>query len=247
MYSEELENLMEIALADGELTEKRKQILFKRAQSEGIDLDEFEMVLDARLLKIQKEKGASVPQNEILTTPLAPQSNKYGEIQKCPACGATHVAGSAVCPECGYAFSTTGATKSSQLLYDMLMNASKDVRSSRSTKKNSLLKGGVFGLIYGDHSDDYDEVNEIRSRKMDIIQNFPVPNNREDLFDFLTSIQPKANPRGPQDGIHRGNENLSYYYWLLYSNCINKAKVSFEKDPSFASFFEFFVRNGGKL
>lgn len=56
MYNEELELLIEAALADGELTEKEKQILFKKAQSFGIDLDEFEMVLDARLLKKKKEE-----------------------------------------------------------------------------------------------------------------------------------------------------------------------------------------------
>ena len=45
MYSEELENLIEAALADGELTEKEKQILFKKAQGYGIDLDEFVRII----------------------------------------------------------------------------------------------------------------------------------------------------------------------------------------------------------
>lgn len=53
MYNEELEYLIDAALADGILTEKEKQILFKRAQAMGIDLDEFEMVLDARLVKMK--------------------------------------------------------------------------------------------------------------------------------------------------------------------------------------------------
>ena len=54
MYSEELENLVSAALADGELTEKEKQILFKKAESMGIDLDEFEMVLNAKLFEAKK-------------------------------------------------------------------------------------------------------------------------------------------------------------------------------------------------
>ncbi len=45
MYNEQIESLISAALADGVLTEKEKQILFKRAESMGIDLDEFEMVL----------------------------------------------------------------------------------------------------------------------------------------------------------------------------------------------------------
>ena len=47
MYNEQIEQLISVALADGTLTEKEKQILFKKAQSMRIDLDEFEMVLDA--------------------------------------------------------------------------------------------------------------------------------------------------------------------------------------------------------
>ena len=55
MYNEELENLIEAALEDGVLTAKEKQVLLKKAQSMGIDPDEFEIVLDARLVKIKKE------------------------------------------------------------------------------------------------------------------------------------------------------------------------------------------------
>jgi hypothetical protein len=38
MYNEKIENLINFALADGELTEKEKQILFKKAEEAGIDL-----------------------------------------------------------------------------------------------------------------------------------------------------------------------------------------------------------------
>jgi hypothetical protein len=54
MYSEKLENLITHALADGVLTDKKKQILFRNAEAEGIELDEFEMVLDARLYERQQ-------------------------------------------------------------------------------------------------------------------------------------------------------------------------------------------------
>jgi hypothetical protein len=49
MYSEKLEKLIEYALADGVLTEKERQALNKAAEAEGVDLDEFEVVLEARL------------------------------------------------------------------------------------------------------------------------------------------------------------------------------------------------------
>ena len=60
LYSEKIEGLIDAALADGVLTEKEKQILFKKAQAEGIDLDEFEMVLDARLVELEKKRKAVI-------------------------------------------------------------------------------------------------------------------------------------------------------------------------------------------
>ena len=81
MYNEKLEELIDAALADGVLTEKEKQVLFKKAQEMGIDLDEFEMVLDSRLVKIKKSEEEKAQSS-------APKSNKLGDVKKCPACGA---------------------------------------------------------------------------------------------------------------------------------------------------------------
>ena len=53
-YDEELENLINIALSDGSLTEKKRQILYRKAQTLGIDLDEFEIVLNARIYNLTK-------------------------------------------------------------------------------------------------------------------------------------------------------------------------------------------------
>jgi hypothetical protein len=63
MYSEKLEKLIELAFADGVLTDKKKQVLLKNAQVEGIDLDEFEMVLDARVYERQQNNSAVVEQS----------------------------------------------------------------------------------------------------------------------------------------------------------------------------------------
>lgn len=94
MYNEQLENLIDAALADGVLTEKEKQILFKKAQAMDIDLDEFEMVLDARLVELKKKEAREAEQYQIemekakAAQKSAPKSNKYGDIRKCPSCGA---------------------------------------------------------------------------------------------------------------------------------------------------------------
>lgn len=116
MYNEQIEMLINAALADGVLTEKEKQVLFKKAQSMGIDLDEFEMVLDARLVEIQKAAKEKADQS-------APKSNKYGDVRKCPVCGAIVQAYLAKCPECGFEFSNVDANLSSQKLAAEVKNA----------------------------------------------------------------------------------------------------------------------------
>jgi ribosomal protein L32 len=98
MYNEKIEQLINAALADGVLTEKEKQVLFKKAHELGIDLDEFEMVLDAKLYKAQeaeKERRAKA----------APKSDKYADVKKCPACGSIIPPNTKVCPGCGMVFS----------------------------------------------------------------------------------------------------------------------------------------------
>lgn len=115
-YDQELENLIEFALADGELTDKEKHVLFKKAQSKGIDLDEFEMVLNARIYKMKQQQNP--PQT-------APKSNKHGEIKKCPACGALVQSYQGVCNVCGYAFENIEANASVQKLSEKLAKAGK--------------------------------------------------------------------------------------------------------------------------
>lgn len=113
MYNEQIEQLISAALADGVLTEKEKQILFKKAQSMGIDLDEFEMVLDARLVELAKAEQAKAEVS-------APKSNKLGDVKKCPACGAMVQSFQGVCPECGFAFEGIDANSAVKELSNLL-------------------------------------------------------------------------------------------------------------------------------
>ena len=91
MYNEQLEKLIDIALMDGEITEKEKQILFKKAELLGIDVDEFEMVLDAKL-------------NNTLKANTTKANAAKEAVQKCPSCGEIVSGLSRVCSSCGFVF-----------------------------------------------------------------------------------------------------------------------------------------------
>jgi hypothetical protein len=90
MYNEQIEKLIEISLMDGELTEDDKKILFKKAESFGIDLDEFQMYLNKRIHQV-KEKN-----------------NIKELVQKCPNCGEPISGLNKVCSACGYILNGSG-------------------------------------------------------------------------------------------------------------------------------------------
>ncbi|MBU3714771.1 MAG: hypothetical protein FGM46_07460, partial [Ferruginibacter sp.] len=111
MYNEQLEKLIEMALIDGELSEKEKQILFKKAESFGVALDEFEMVLQAKMFEKQK---SNKPDS------ASPKSDKIGDVKKCPACGAIAQSFTTKCSDCGTEFRSVEASKNITKFFDKL-------------------------------------------------------------------------------------------------------------------------------
>ena len=185
MYNKELEELIDAALEDGVLTEKEKQVLFKRAQSMGIDLDEFEMVLDARLVKLQKEEKAKAQVS-------APKSDKYGDVKKCPSCGAIVQTFRGVCPECGYAFEGVAANSSSQKLAEKIDAIMKEtsIKTDEAMSKNNY---GIFGTLMERAETRAEKAEESGKKRIrEIIKNFPIPNTKSDLMEFIITMKTKS-------------------------------------------------------
>jgi hypothetical protein len=181
MYNEKIESLINFALADGELTEKEKQILFKKAEEAGIDLDEFEMVLDAKL----HEKQQNIKKVEITAT-AAPKSDKLGDIKKCPACGAMIGAFKALCSDCGHEFRNIESASSVQRLYQELIRVEEDERNRPKPIPTGIKS--LQSLIQGDR-DPMEEINlakRINQRKSSIVAMFPIPNAKEDIIEFMS-------------------------------------------------------------
>lgn len=234
MFSKELEEVIDAALADGVITDKERAVLHKRAQVEGVDPDELDIVIDGRLAKAKKETDWLKP-----APPQNLMNQKHGNVLKCPSCGAQVISGSAVCPECGFAFINVTANSSVERLQEKLDEFN---RRQEQRADNRSITGGLahnIGRIYG--------MDGTLKHKMDIISTFPVPNTRGDLLEFLTMLQAKADATGPKNGMNMSHEeNLSYAYWLLYTNCINKAKISFSKDKDFEPYFSAYDANLAK-
>lgn len=175
IYGNYMEHLIDMALADGELTEKEKQVLFKKAEANGIDLDEFEMVLDARLYEKQKAMQAPQP---VSVGGATPNSNKLGDVKKCPSCGAIIESFITRCPDCGHELNGIGVVSSFNALVTKLEEFDK-----KNTGNQFL--NNMFGM----------EQRRIQQKKQ-IIANYPIPTSREDILEFLSMGVPLAQKRG---------------------------------------------------
>lgn len=184
MYNEQLEKLIEMALMDGELTEKEKQVLFKKAEAMGVDLDEFEMVLEAKLY----EKTQAM--NQETQAKAAPKSDKFGDVKKCPSCGAIVQSFQTRCPDCGHEFSGIEANASIDKLFKMLNEVENERKDSGLSVGKAI--GGMFAKAYGiGNSGD-----KIDNKKMQIIKNFPIPTTKDDILEFLSLAVPNAKKVG---------------------------------------------------
>ena len=176
------------------------------------------MILDARLIELKKVQKSS-----------APKSDKFGDVRKCPACGAIISSGIAVCKECGYAFTEANSIASREKLSNMLLHIDKE------SNEDGLINDIIYRSLRGNRT------RKSTQLKVTTITNFAIPNTKADLLDFLSFLAVQANPSASREyvrGWQDEQEDLGYAYWLLYSSCVNKARISFAKDPDFSTFFD---------
>ena len=186
MNDEKFEQLINYAITDGQLTEKEKQVLIKKANELGLDLDEFEVILDAKLFE-RKQELFSKTQNQTNSN-----SNKFGEIRKCPSCGAQVKSFNHNCDHCGHEYINVETNSSIEKLFRML-NEMEDSRKEDSITSNPFK---AIGKFYANAFSGMTGPSKIDRKKMEIIANFPIPNTKNDIFEFLSLAIPKAKQMG---------------------------------------------------
>ena len=76
IFSDRLEAMIDAALQDGVLTQKEKEVILRRAEKEGEDLDEFEMLFDARLAQLGiKVEESTEDDSSAIQAPDMPQND----------------------------------------------------------------------------------------------------------------------------------------------------------------------------
>lgn len=224
IYGNYMEHLIEMALADGELTEKEKQILFKKAEANGIDLDEFEMVLDARLYEKQKSMTVTQP----IANGAAPKSEKYGDVRKCPRCGAIVESFTTRCPDCSFEFTNVGANSSVKAFFEKM----EQIEASRKDSGS-----GVFSLFASAIG-----LDKAIRQKSTLIANFPVPTSKEDILEFLSLAVPQAKKGGFFEQETPEQSQLRPIWKQKCEQIIMKARFSIKDDKNTLAEIERFAK-----
>lgn len=183
MFSPELENLIQATLEDGILEVKEKAALIKRAQAEGVDIAELEIYINSILQKRKREadKEKNAKQEQIA-------QKKKEALRKCPNCGESIPVMAISCPKCGYELSDQKAVSSVQILADKIEKISVGLREVQETDENGK------NIIYQDI--------------INTISMFPVPNNKQDIIEFLTLSCSKSKFEGGLWGTMGGRIQL---------------------------------------
>jgi hypothetical protein len=243
MYPPELEDLMTYAIANGELTAKKKIILFKKAESLGIDLDEFEMVLDGRLFEKRQTMNPTPMETPSITLPQA----KDDSVDNISLIRALFIE-----------------------YFKIEENIS--VEESQESTFGKIAKGvignsGIWGSIavnvvdaFNDDDDDMDYEERraiaIRTRKEELITRFPIPMSKEEFFEFLSKAVSLARPAKKMKSslfikmfdVSDSDEETLATAQLWMNKCelvISKAKFSLKNDPKALSEIMFYASELG--
>lgn len=241
MYNEQLEKLIELSLLDGEITSKEKEVLLRKASALGIDNDEFEVVLEAKLFKRKAELSPDNPE----------ASKKHGSTKKCPACGSLVIGFTAVCVDCGYDFKGLSANKilkNIELQFQKIESESDEEYKRKARVLPEKPKGIKWLFGRENYYTDLDSVNmdnknlrssldlKVEKRKRTIILSTAVPNTREDILAFLTAAVPQGKDRKAGKSklgrIFTFESALEKAWRNKAEQLIHKARISLAEDKA---------------
>jgi hypothetical protein len=228
MHSE-IENLINMALADGEVTDKERGIILRKAESLGIDKDEVEMILDGKIALYNKQANTLVTQ----------KNNKEGDIKKCPACGAIVKSFNTKCVDCSHEFRGIVAANSVKELYKAL--------SSIEIEERNRIKQKVGFFEGGQAMADYNLEIAIANRISTTISSFAVPNSKEDILEFLSLALPQSKVKifkifGMTAYGDKPKEAIKNAWISKCEQVIMKAKFSMKDDKKTLDEIEYYAK-----
>lgn len=197
----DVENLINMALADGDITEKERSIILRKAETLGEDLDEVEMILEGKLSLLKKQ-----------VKPIQAQESA-GNIIKCPQCKADIPSFSTKCEFCGHEFRNASVANSVKVFFEKLEN----LENNRKDSFTSKLFAGV--------------VDDVAQKKAELVASFPIPNTKEDILEFLAMAVPRSRVNtGMFSSATQSEKVVGKAFQQKCEQIIMKASFSFKND-----------------
>lgn len=150
-----------------------------------------------------------------------------GDIRECPNCGEPLKAFDLVCPTCGHEIRNREVSTAVQRLAKEIaqFEAERDapvILTSEGTENSKPSRNARR------------KARELIDCKIaSYIQNFPIPNTKEDLFEFLILSSSNISEDHYSDRISKGQKTISDAWKSKFEQAYQKAKVSFGKTSEF--------------
>lgn len=152
-----------------------------------------------------KNKTADRLEDEsLMQEPITERKPVYeGKLYKCPSCGETLKSFAANCPSCGHEIRDIGAVGS---IKELAIKLEKIEAQKMPVFKE---KRSVLKMIIGKDLGDEDEAEEARrhfqkqknQEKANTITNYPIPNTKEDIMEFMLLASSNVNKKGEDDVV----------------------------------------------
>jgi DNA-directed RNA polymerase subunit RPC12/RpoP len=155
-------------------------------------VDPNELNLDFEA-RLAKKKKEQEMAKPVPSTPI--NTTKMGDVMKCPNCGEPYQPGTYKCESCGHIFQNIEANRASIQMAEGVQKLMNRKQSAWSNDKENLTR--------------------------EYIKNFPIPNTKDDILDFLLSLRAKAEENG----------YFQSSYEAKYKETLSKAKILFADDP----------------
>lgn len=205
MLHPDLQKLLNYALQDGEISNKERELLHKKANDLGEDIDLLEMVIEGELQKLKK---SNEPEKQ---TNFA-----------CPNCGSSIPKSSIKCGFCGFEISKTTLTgekyieKLSQQLHEI------NVWQSEAEEKHNSWTASTIPAI------------DAASKKASLISVFAMPNDKENLLELFYFCDNNADATSKLSRVF-GSDTSGLINNHLHPAWAGKAKMAYNKLKRFAN------------
>lgn len=221
--SARLNKLIDAAIADGEISDLERQVLIRNAQEEGVAMDEFVMVLEARLYeqrkkltqheeeKRQRAEALKVQQQAVQNNRQATSMRTENKpATKCPHCGAPIKALASCCPECGHDY--IGVENGSA--WEKMSAKIHEIQQKEEPKRS------------------FWDTNYLTKTEqiVNVINACSVPTNKKEIVEFFTQCAPLGVKKGIFSDASRDEIELSKAYRAKAQQVLLKARIVLKDD-----------------